>query len=1148
LAASQRTGSVESKFEAAGSVASTSATFTLTTGVDAGAAFTGGAGNDTFNAANAALGSLDSIDGGAGTDTLSITDTVSIPSLTITAASVENLNVTSTAGSIGAVAAVASIAARQEVTYDFAASGISLGTTGTAIVDVTVGGITRTVGTAASDATVAGITAAIEYLLDAGYGTDTDTDIGGSVDTDTQVWATYSSDVVTIRAINPGTALPTISFAAGSHTVGSTTTDGDGVFTASTGATFKTTVQANAAAVAAVTASTFAAPTGVTSVVYDAATDVSASSKTTADTTVSAGGVVKFSTAKSADIEAGDSVQVSGVTGAVVIDTGVPETDLAAVSYTGWTAAPGVFVRNGTTVTITETAGTSTSGAAATGNDTKVQIGSNPASSSATAGTASGAVLTTSASGYPEAVGNLSSAPTGNVSVSVKTPYTDTNGYKNVTYGTGAVTAYMNGGATAEVTGAGTVTIKDLQTIKLLSSASATAAPGTSTLTTVNLTGVSGAVGIHTDAITNLSILDTAGQTVTINSNTGKNNVALNVSVGNSTPTISASQASSVAFNGITSAYEKIGSTIVTANSGSTVVLQAAKATALSFAGSSDITLDTTSTAAAVTSITSTSGKKVALGDVTTSGYLTKLSSIDASGATGALTVTIGAPGTSGGVGYGMNVKGGAGADTVTLKAGASTASVVNVDGATVSTTVTLGAGNDKLLNGGTAAASSATLSNTSTIDGGEGTDTISVSLLNSGNATSVNNFETLDLKGAAASGSFDATLLTNSTITGIAISGDIGSAGAYTVTGISGTALAVSVSDTSTTAGSVTANLATSTGTSDTATITYAATSTTGSTRTDATSILTEFKTTGIETVTIASNGTLTNVGDTITNTLSTFKDASNKTASITITGSNAFVLGAYTNATTYTDGVEQYTTAPTTAIADATTTAALTSIDASAATGAVTIVAGATQVDVHGDNDASTDDADTNLIFTGLTITGGSGADKLVNTAAAGIVNGGDGADAITVTGAAAVVNGGAGNDTITVNAAVSTTLTGGVGSNTFNLTAATAASTTAPKLTTITDYKTSDTLVLGDATPFAKADISAATTLVGAYTAALNGISGTYGGAWFVYGGNTYVCADADDSGAFSTSDIIVKLTGVFDLSVLSGDATTGLIGLA
>jgi hypothetical protein len=556
----------------------------------------------------------------------------------------------------------------------------------------------------------------------------------------------------------------------------------------------------------------------------------------------------------------------------------------------------------------------------------------------------------------------------------------------------------------------------------LLSSATATAAPGTSTLSTVNLTGVSGAVDITSDAITTLSILDTAGQTVTINSNTGKNNVALNVSVGNSTPTIAASQASSVAFTGITSAYEKVGSTLTTANSGSTTILQAAKATAVSFAGSSDQTLSISSTLAAVTSITSTSAKKVTLGDVsagTNASYVPKLSSIDASGASGALSVTIGAPGTAGGVGYGMNVKGGSGNDSVTLTAGISTASVVNVDGATVSTSVSLGAGNDKLLNGGTAAASSATLSNTSTIDGGDGTDTISVSLLNSGNATAVKNFETLDLKGAAASGSFDATLLTNSTITGVAISGDIGSAGAFTVSGISGTALAASVTDTSSTAGSVTATLTTSTGTADTATITYGATSS-GAT----TSILTLFKTTGIESVSIASGGTLTLVADTITNTLTKFEDASNKTASVTITGSNAFVLGVYGSATSYTDGFNQYTTAPTVALTDAITAAALKTIDASAATGAVTIVAGSSVANGH--SGSST------LSYSGLTITGGSGADKLVNTATSGIVNGGDGADSITVTGTGAVVDGGAGADTITVNAAVSTTLTGGTGAN--------------------------------------------------------------------------------------------------------------------
>jgi len=69
--------------------------------------------------------------------------------LAITAANIQNLNVTSSAGSIGTVAATLALAARQEVTYNFGATGISLGGTtttgsnGTLIVDVTVGVLLR---------------------------------------------------------------------------------------------------------------------------------------------------------------------------------------------------------------------------------------------------------------------------------------------------------------------------------------------------------------------------------------------------------------------------------------------------------------------------------------------------------------------------------------------------------------------------------------------------------------------------------------------------------------------------------------------------------------------------------------------------------------------------------------------------------------------------------------------------------------------------------------------------------------------------------------------------------------------------------------------------------------------------------------------
>jgi hypothetical protein len=1140
LAASQKTGSVESKFEAAGAVATTAATFTLTTGVDTGAAFTGGAGNDTFNATVATLGALDSIDGGAGTDTLSITDTASIGSRTITVANVEIINASSAAGSVGNASATAKLNAQQSVTWALTAiPSISL--------DVTVGGVKRTFDPAAGSTygqldRTKFVTFVNEVLNDALGAPSSTSGLLGSGG----AYATADSSVaanVLIEANTAGVALPTISIAK-------TVPTASGTLTTST-----TTNRANQVASDAVSSTTFAVPTGATTASISAATQVFASSVSTADTTVVAtAGTASLTGGKSQTVTAGDSVTVSGSTGAIVVTaTAAPSTELTAyASTTNWDGGAGIYVRGGSTVTITDKAGTvsSTTGVPAA-SSTPTQVGADP--SVATSATNSKLAGTT-ASGYPETIAALSSAPTGDVSITKKSNYTNTSGYKDVKYGTGPVDVFMNGGTTATVSGAAATNITDMQTVKTKASATAEDLPGTSKLTTVNLSGVSGTTNIKTDAIQNLSIVDTGAVTVTINSNTGKNNVPMNLSVGNTSSTVVVNaQASAIAITGVTSTYESVNGTLINAGSANTLTLQAGKATSLSFAGSSDVTINgasSTSTLGEVTSITSTSAKKVTLGDVSSaanSSYLPKLSSIDASGASGALSVTIGVPGTSGGTGYGMNVKGGSGNDSVTLKAGTSTASVVNVDGVTVTTSVALGAGNDKLVNGGSVAGSnSATLSNTSTIDGGEGSDTISVSLLNSGNAAIAKNFEILDVKGSTSgTTSFDASLLTNSTITGVAVSGNIG--GTTTVSNISGTALTVSISDTGDAAGSLTATLATSTGSADTATVTYAGVSTTGTTVTAQTSQVGTFRTTGIESVAIVSGATLTNVGDTMSNIMDVFRDASNKTATITITGSNAFTLGGYVSASSYTDGVTQFSSAPTIAITDVNTAAALKTIDASGATGAVTIVAGETQSDVHGD------DGTTNLIFTGLTITGGSGADKLVNLAASGIVNGGDGADAITVTGSAAVVDGGAGNDTITVNASVSTTLTGGAGANTYVLTAATAGAlaTSAPIMTTITDYKTSDTLSIGDALPWQKANVSSAGSLLDALAlAAADGDAGN--ASWFTWGNFTYIVKDSGSGGTaddtLGSHDVIVKLTGIYELSVLTGDATTGLVGLA
>lgn len=75
-----------------------SITFTMTAGTDSGATFLGGAGNDTYNAPAGTFNALDSINGGAGTNILNITETsaISLAAGTVTVANIQTANVTTT--------------------------------------------------------------------------------------------------------------------------------------------------------------------------------------------------------------------------------------------------------------------------------------------------------------------------------------------------------------------------------------------------------------------------------------------------------------------------------------------------------------------------------------------------------------------------------------------------------------------------------------------------------------------------------------------------------------------------------------------------------------------------------------------------------------------------------------------------------------------------------------------------------------------------------------------------------------------------------------------------------------------------------------------------------------------------------------------
>jgi hypothetical protein len=1049
----------------------------LTTGVDNVADFTGGATDDVFNANMATMQSLDAIDGGAGKDTLNIRDTASITARSGSHAGIEVLNVESTAGSVGQVAAAATIAAKQSVQYDFSLAGV---TTGSGTVKVTVGGVETIITGAASAVTVTEIASAIEKILDDANGTST---------TNSQLWTSVNAggDILTVTAAVAGVALPSISIAAGSSansTFSTTPTSSSDVF--------RTTLQANQKAADAVASSTFSAMTGATEVSITAATTANVSSVSTAATTVSAGGAVVLSGGASQAVTTYDSVQVSGSTGQVSVNVlgFAPSTLLAPSSTAGWSEAAGVFVRGGTTVSVTEVGAAlnSTRTAVASGgtNATSVQIGANPGSAT---GNSNGAVTSNAITGA-QVIGNLSSAPTGDVTVSARTTYTGTNGLTNVAYGTGEVKVFMNGGTTASVTGAGVVSLTDIQTTLTKASTLADALPGVSKLATVNLTGVTSTTAIKSDAIAAISAVDTSS-TITVTSNTGANTGGIALNVANSTVTLAHANATSVSVGGAAgSGRQSVGSTLVAVNQGSTVTLTTARATSLEFSGANDVTLGSSSTLTALTTITSSATGAVSLGTVT--GYA-KVTSVDMSNAGGSASATLGATISGGASDRGFAYTGSAGSDTVTLagimKSGTSAL------GAAIANTINLGAGNDLLLSNG-----SGSIASGSAVNGGSGTDTIAASLLNAGNAAQITGFELLGLDKASGD-TYDTDLLAGAA--GLVL---FAQGATYTnVDTAQSLNVVTNVGSSSTTLQFAASQVA---GTSDSYTVNFAAkgdvTASANPTDVDAGTLVVQ----GVENVTINS-GKASGFADNFIDLTS----ANLKT--VTINGDMRLFLGfAGTNGTNASAGG-----------------GAVKLIDGSAATGAITINTG----NVVADN------------VEGLVLKTGSGNDAVTLAANVDTVNLGAGDDSVTTAAFAVSLTLGAGKDTVTVAASKVDTL-----ADTTAPFAATLGEATG-RLVTITDVAKGDTIDFEAATTAGSAVALGAATSVGAATSLLDALNALANSAskvaWTVYGGNTYVLYDAvngsSDTTGVQADDIIVKFDGAFDFSTALYGATAGAL---
>jgi len=422
-------------------------------------------------------------------------------------------------------------------------------------------------------------------------------------------------------------------------------------------------------------------------------------------------------------------------------------------------------------------------------------------------------------------------------------------------------------------------------------------------------------------------------------------------------------------------------------------------------------------------------------------------------------------------------------------------ASGLSTGGVTMNVNTTLtsfigGAGDDFLFN---QAGGNAVIRTTAVIDGGAGIDTIAAPLINSGNGAVFKNFEVLFLD-REDRGSFDASILTNSVLTGVSIGAALGLGADLTVTNLLANTAGFNVTVTGDAFANTTLDFTAASIAGRADIVNYTFNNRSGIDTANAEVITHQ----GIELVNIASGG--------IAGTSNQLTLSDNALQTITITGERDFQLfGLVTpitgNFTIYDNGQGTY---------GSNLITQLTRIDGSAATGALLIV----------DRGSSS-----GLISkAAVTILGGSGDDFIsVMTQAAG-------------TAAGAPIS--FGGDTVTT----------GAGLDRVEVVRATARSATDPAFTTITDLAIGDsiTFIGGGATFNSTAvNVSAATSLVGALNIAIAANDALHRVSYFVFGGNTFMVENAAaGSPTITADDIVVQLTGLVNLSTSVIDPGVGV----
>ena len=1007
---------------------------------------------------------MDVITGGAGADTLTITDTTkaSEAGLVGTVSGVETLVLSSTGG-MGAVK-VAAVAAGTNTSPVAQKISFSVGGTYAAgdTIDVSIGGVVRTVTVGSVDnSTTTGQAEAATAIKNALTAALADSaSVGDTVTGSGDHAAATSTHSAPITSLTAGSPLPSIvitkNTVAGTATVGVDTAAADQG--TGTGETFATAnvVKTGPVAIKEIEQITITDKGGDA----NALTDVEAGTIIT----VNIGGVPY-------------AVAASGASSATAATAAEVATNIAAVVNTalGGTVNAPVATSSGNVITVTAaTAGTALPTfdvTFANASDFTAGVATATANQAAnTAGSAEVAAVAYKATAFDTVTAAVAGDINTTLSATATAVLTTTAGSATVSGGADVtVTATKGVGVSgAKVTNA---TVKAGTTSSVVTIGATGAADTTVTpiLQTAKVTGGSDVLvtdeylGVSTGTLTSVEIAGTKDTTVTLE---GKSLTNLTVGTQTSATTINITNAATAAHTlNVTAAKAGVylGTTAVV-----TVADLTAEAINVEFtAANANVALDGDATLLTVVA-SGAGGGKLDLNGGTDGNGITSFSATSNSGGLAIANIPASLKTIATGSGADsftmlqtaiVSANSGGGADVVTINAALAAGSTVNLQD-----------GNDVLLKGGSGSVATDSASVITSIDGGDGTDTLGASFITAGNGDQFKNFEVLGLTNSTV----DASLLTGSTITDLALL-----AGGGTYTGVNPTQ-----SLTVTNIGANGSNETTLSygvaglGASDTFTVNFADPNADLTTATDwaavtAANVLAGTVTAaGVENYALISGGTLAWNSITL--------GANSDAETVTITGASNLDLAIASS------GFGS-TTTPATGV---------TSIDGSAATGKLAI-----------------------------NITG------VVESVYGIAVKGGSAADTITTGGEDVTLTLGAGADTVVAaENKIAVSVDG----------SATAAEAVA-EMITITDLGYGDVIDFTGSTITSNGvsliDVSAATTLLGAINIAANsGGTENVDLDFFYYGGNTYALYDAAGSaeGGIADNDVVIKITGLFDLS--------------